>query len=408
VSAQQEVVSARNVRERVRRYSSHRTTPDEAFALFEEARALGPVHYSEELGGFYLVLDYAECKTVHSDHDTFSNEPAILRPYEGRPRIPFLEYDNPVHMEWRQLLAPAITPETPKRLEPALRQDVIRLVERLAEQGSCDLVSDFAEHIPVQMVCHLLDLDPEVGPEFRRLGMDYVESLSDPERLPATFQAVAEYGLNLVMERQAQPRDDFLTWLGSAEFCGRPVGPEEISGVVMVPLTAGHDTAVSGLTSVLHEVLSRPQIKQRLLESPELIPAAVDEGLRLHPPFIGFFRRAVRDTTLGGVEIPADAALQILWLAANRDPKVFEDPLAFRLDRQPGRNRHLTFGWGIHACPGQATARMELRVALEELLRLLPDIELADPQAVRYKFIGGEACHITSLPAVYELAEARL
>jgi len=381
-------------------YHSSTTTPDEAFALFEEARGTCPVPHSNEAGGFHLVLNYHDAKAVHSDVETFSNEPSIMRPLAERPQLPPLEFDGERHRMWRPLFTQALNPQTPAQIEDAVRADVVELIEGLQERGGGDLVADFAEQVPLRALCHVLGIDPARAPEFRRLAEDFIDGFNDVEKGPKAIAALAEYGVSLVMERQADPRDDYLTWLGRAELGDRPIAPEEI-GVTMVGLlVAGHDTSVSGMTSVLYEVLTRPSIREQLIADPDLIPAAVDEGLRLHPPFIGFFRRATRDTEIAGQPISAGESLQVCWAAANRDPEVFDDPTDFRLDRKPGRNRHLTFGFGPHACPGQPTARLEMRLALEEILARCPDIELVDPDAIRYVFLGGEAAAITSLPAV--------
>ena len=121
--------------------------------------------------------------------------------------------------------------------------------------------------------------------------------------------------------------------------------------------------------------------------------------MRIHTPFYGFYRRALEDTEISGVTIPAGADMLLCWAAANRDPEVYPEPGEFRLDRNPGRNRHLSFGFGIHACPGQAAAQMEMHVAVTELLRRLPDIELRRPDDVEFTFTGGESCAIKELKA---------
>jgi cytochrome P450 len=385
--------------DRLTRYDSQQLTPDEAFALYEEARASCPVARSEELGGFYLLVDYDDVKRVHADPDTFSNEPAIMRPIAERIRIPPLEYDAPLHKQWRALFTQALNRETPARIEAALRADIAAIVDGLAPRGECDLIADYAVPIPLRAVCHVLDLPPEKGPEFERLAAEFIAAFKDPEHVEGAIRAVAGYGIAEVHERRRHPagEDDYLTWLAHAELDGRPLTDEQIGMVVFAFLVAGQDTSVNSLGCLLHEVLTRPEVRRRLIEDPDLIPLAVDESLRLHPPFFGFYRRARHDTTISGVPIPDGASVQLCWAAANRDPKVFENPADFRLDRRPGR--HLTFGFGVHACPGQPMARLSLRLALGELLARLPDIELVDPGAVNYRFVGGENACIESLPA---------
>ena len=165
-------------------------------------------------------------------------------------------------------------------------------------------------------------------------------------------------------------------------------------------LNAGHGTTVSGMTSLLWEIYRNPELKQSLIDDQSLIPTAVEESMRLHTPFFGLYRMATKDATLpSGEEIKEGESALMCWGAANRDPKVFPDPDEFKLDRDYGRNRLMTFGWGPHACMGRPMAQMEMEVAVEELLTRLPNIELTDPDAVTHEFAGSETALIKSLPA---------
>lgn len=389
-----------DLRERLKQYTSYESTPDEALALFREAREAGcPVARSEKLGGYHLFLDYDDVRGAHGDWETFASSPSVLRPLVERPQFPPIEYDPPEHTQWRALFAEALSLETPKRIEATIRQDVIDLIEKMQAKGRFDLVDDFAEEVPLFAVCEVLGFDRSKRAEIRRLTVDMHAHAEDPVKGPAAFMAFAEFGIAEVMSRLEDPRDDYLTFLSTATIDGRPLTPPELGATMNSLLNAGHGTTVSGLTSLLYEVYSRPDVKQRLIDDPSLIPAAVEESMRLHTPFFGLYRRATKDVTVGGVEIAEGDAIQMCWAAANRDPKVFENPDDFDLDRKPGRKRLMTFGFGIHACMGQPTARMEMHVALEELLTRMPDIELDDPAAVRHSFAGSETALITKLPA---------
>jgi cytochrome P450 len=391
--------SADDISERLRHYDSQRLTPNEAFSLYEQARDVCPAAFSEELDGYFLLLNYDDVKRVHGDAATFSNEPQIMRPIAERIRIPPLEYDAPLHRPWRALFTQALNRQTPGRIESALRADIAAIVDGLATRGECDLIADFAVPIPLRAGCHVLDLPPEKGPKFERLAAEFIAAFKDPARVEDAIRAVAGYGIAEVHARRAHPlgEDDYLTWLAHAELDGRPLTDEQIGMVVFAFLVAGQDTSVNSLGCLLYEILTRPEIRRQLIDQPELIPNAVDESLRLHPPFFGFYRRARSATTIAGTSIPEGASLQLCWAAANRDPKVFDEPDEFRLDRPAGR--HLTFGFGVHACPGQPMARLSLRLALRELLARLPDIELLAPEEVNYRFVGGENASIEALPA---------
>jgi cytochrome P450 len=385
---------------RLSRFSTYETTPDEALALFREAREAGhSVFHSEKQDGHYVLLDYADVKTAHADWETYNSSPQVLRPLAERPQFPPIEYDPPEHTAWRKLFAEALNPGTPKLHEDAVREDVIALLEQLSHRETLDLQADFAEQIPLLALCHVIGFDPDKRAEVRRYTIELHASAGDPERGAGAFMAFAEFGAREVYARLEDPRDDFLTQLAHAQLDGRPLSPPELGATMNSFLNAGHGTTVSGMTSLLWEVLRAPELKQRLIDDRSLIPATVEESMRLHTPFFGLYRTVSRDVTVGGVEIPAGSSVLLMWAAANRDPKVFADPEVFDLDREVGRDRLMTFGFGIHACMGQPMARMEMQVALSELLGRIPQIELADADAVRHVFAGSETALITSLPA---------
>lgn len=384
-------------------YSSYTSTPDKALALFERARAAGcPVPHSDEMGGFYLALDYDDVKAVHSDWETWSHSPTCVLPVADRPGFPPLEFDPPEHTAWREIVSQAFNADTPTHVEDGVREDINALIDTFAKKGHCDLVKDFSEEVPLFALCRVIGFDLDKRRTVRELTLRVVADMEDPEKGPIAFMDFAMFGAGEVMKRAENPKDDFLTQLAHAKLNGNPLGPLEIGMIMNSFLVAGHGTSVAAMASLLYEVLRKPEVVTRLKENPELIPSAVEETLRLHPPFFGLYKRATHDVELGGTKIPANSYIQACWAAANRDPKVYEHPDEFDLDRKFGRkNRHLTFGFGIHACPGAPTARMELRVALEEILRRLPDIHLDDAQSVHYNFGGTETAAIPTLPATF-------
>jgi cytochrome P450 len=232
----------------------------------------------------------------------------------------------------------------------------------------------------------------------RRLTVEMHAAAGDPEEGAKAFLAFAEFGIGEVMKRKAEPRDDYLTFLSTAEIDGRPLSPPEIGAAMNSLLNAGHGTTVAGMTSLIHEVYTRPELKERLIQDPTLIPTAVEESMRLHTPFFGLYRTVAKPVTVSGVDLKEGDSCLMMWASANRDPKVFENPDEFRLDRA-GRKRLMTFGFGVHACMGQPTARMQMQVALEELLTRAEGLELIAPEKVQYHWGGSETAAIPSLPA---------
>lgn len=395
------------VRSRVGDYAINNLTPDEAFALYDDARRSCPVARSEQLGGFHLLTRYEDVKRATSEWQTFSNEPYVTRPIvEERMRIVPLEFDPPQHDWWRRLFKQTLDARAASRVEDAVRADVNATIDAFAARGECDLIADFAVPVPLHTLCLFLGIDVEKGPEFRRLVSEMQASQEDPESSVAAVTKVVEWGTAEVVARRENPRDDVLSELGQLEVDGRRLEVMEI-GILMVSLlVAGHDTTVSALSTLLRSVLSDDELRRRLVDDPSLIPAAVDENLRLHPPFVGLFRRVTGPVELSGVTLAEGDSVQVCWAAANRDGEVFQDPDSFRLDRGRGANQPLTFGYGIHACPGQLLARTEMRIALAELLRRLPDIQLVDPDAARAAFVGLNT-EIASMPATFSTPTAK-
>jgi cytochrome P450 len=389
-----------SLEQRLADFSTYELSTEEAFDLFDEARAAGrSVFFSKKHGGYYVFLDYADVKAAHADWKTYHSGPQVLRPLAERPRFPPIEYDPPEHTAWRALFATALNPDTPNRFEEATRQDVVALIQGLRERGEFDLQHDFAEQVPLLALCNVLGFDKDKRDEVRRWTVEMHGAGGDPRRLQEVFMGFAQFGAQEVYDRLQNPRDDFLTQLAQAQIDGRPLDPVELGSTMNSFLNAGHGTTVSGMTSLLWEVLRDGELRRRLSADPSLIPAAIEESMRLHTPFFGLYRTTTREVSVGGVDISADSAVLLMWAAANRDPQVFPDPHRFDLDRPVTRERLMTFGFGIHACMGQPLARMEMRVALEELLSRLPEVELLDPEGARHEFAGMETALIKSLPA---------
>lgn len=375
-------------------WSCYTTQPNETLEIIEKARARCPVAHSDEHDGFYMLLNYGDVKGAMSDHKTYSSEPQVLRPMLPRKPIPALEMDPPQHTAWRSIFAQAITAKTPVALEPSVRKDVNDHIDRFIAAGHCDIVKEVCEPVPAETICRLMGVDEELVPEIRRLSIAMFAAQGNPEefgRRQADFAAVT---VAQVHARRAEPRDDYLTRLASMKIEGRELDDADYVGLMAAFLGAGHHSTTSTMASLIHQVFSKPETRDALRADPAQIVAAVEETLRLRPPFFGFFRRTTRPVTVAGEDIPQGCDVYVGWAAANRDPKMFEQPTEFRLDR--GVNRHLAFGFGIHTCPGAPVARMELKVVLEELLRRLPDLQIAG-EPPPYRFGGGDYAYMPSL-----------
>tara|TARA_R110002110_G_C13470229_1_gene720364 strand:+ start:1002 stop:2216 length:1215 start_codon:yes stop_codon:yes gene_type:complete len=387
-----------SIEQEFEKFSSYSMTPAEAHDLIERARNKCPVPHSNELGGFHIFMNYEDVRNGLMDWQTYASSPSVLRPYQDdMPVFPPNSFDPPEHTHWRKIFTNGVNVRTPDRIEPLVRADTVELIEKFVERGECDLHLDLAEFVPMKAIFHVLGLEPELHETLRHMNMDLLAAVGDPKRFKELWAPFSEFGWKEVEKRKSNPGDDYLSVLANAELDGRPLTPEEVGACVISLLTAGHGTTIAALTNLFYEVLRRPELKQRLIDNPADIPLAVNEGLRLHHPFLGLFRRTTTDVEIHGKTIKQGESVYMAWEAANRDPAVTENPLEFDIDRPDFQ--HLAFGLGKHSCVGRMTALMEMRVVMEELLSRVPDIELVAPDKVVWEFHGAETQGFLELPA---------
>jgi len=377
----------------MRHWSCYTTSPERSLELFEKGRAGCP--HSSEHDGFYMLLNYSDVRAAMGDHKTYSSEPQVLRPMLPRNPIPALEMDPPRHSVWRAIFNRAITPKALETMEQFVRRDINHHIDSFIGRGSCDFVLELAEPVPAETICRLMGVDEELVPSVRQAAIEMFAAQGNPEEFGRRQAKFAELTVSQVHARRAQPRDDYLTQVANLEIEGRRVEDNDMVLLMAAFLGAGHHSTTSAMTSLVNEVFTRPEVRDELKRDPAKLPIAVEEALRLRPPFFGFFRRTTKPVQVAGADIPNGCDVYMGWAAANRDPKVFDDPTSFRIDRS--HNRHLAFGFGIHTCPGAALARMELRVLLEQLFERLPNLRVDVAHPI-YEFGGGDYNFIPTLP----------
>ena len=288
--------------------------------------------------------------------------------------------DPPDHTRLRRLVNKGFTPKAIGQLEGRIRQIAIHLVDEMiaaGTRGEADFVAQFAYPLPVIVIAEMLGIPVERRDDFKRWSDSVVGALSgsfDGERAQAQSIEMFMYFSQMLEERRAYPQDDLISMLTRSSEGGDSLNPAEIALFCVLLLIAGNETTTNLLSNGAQVMFERPELCQRLRADPALIPAAVEETLRYDAPVQALFRGTTRPVTIGGVTIPADAAVQVVFGAANRDPRHYPDPDTFSLERNP--TDHLAFGWGIHLCLGAPLARLEARVATEVLLertrRILP------------------------------------
>ena len=348
--------------------------------------------------GVFAAADHATVASILRDR-RFSSSPVHQRGYRppsypaGDPRAELpaeslLTMDPPDHTRLRRLVAGAFTPRAIAGLEPWIREVTIRLLTAADGAAGFDLIDALAFPLPIAVICHLLGVPAEDQAQFRAWGRDVAATL-DPQTA-ATTQAetyAAEVALtgyleDLVRERRANPDDSILSALIAAEEEGDRLSSGELVSTALLLLIAGFETTVNLIGNGTVALLGDPDSWDRLRQEPARVPAAIEEMLRYDSPVQLTVRTATEDVEVGGSVIAAGRPVVVFIGGANRDPEVFEQPDEFLIDR-PDPGRHLAFSLGTHHCLGNALARLEGRIAIEELTRRYPALELAAPPVRR-------------------------
>lgn len=375
---------------------------NDPYPYFEHLRARCPVH-RESHHGVVAVTGYDEAVRVYRDHETFSSCNSVTGPFPGLPaepegddigqlieqvreQLPMSEHmvtmDPPLHTAHRALLARLLTPRRLKENEEFMWRLADRQIDEFAARGRVELLREYAQPFALLVIADLLGVPEEFHEPFRvRLGLQKVGSLVPDEAVSGNaLEFLEEQFGSFVRERRREPRADVLTALATATF---PDGSTpDVTDVVRVAtflFAAGQETTARLLSSVLLVLAEHPDLQALLREDRSLIPAFVEETLRLESPVKSDFRLVRRSTTLHGVDLPAGTTVMLLNGAVNRDPARFEEPDRFRIDR-PNAREHLAFGRGVHACPGSPLARVEARVSVERLLDRMADIHLDEAE----------------------------
>jgi cholest-4-en-3-one 26-monooxygenase len=279
-------------------------------------------------------------------------------------------------------------------LEGHVREVVTELIDSFAVRDADDFVQELASRLPMRIILELVGVPREEQPavldfSIRFFGALHPEYEGGPQDLDALMRDIEAVAHHLAEERRREPKDDMLSQLVSAEVDGQKLGNTETAGFFRLLLSAGHDTTKNLLTNGMLTLIEHPAERCLLQEDPGLIAVALEEMLRFTPSVLYFHRNAARDTELRGQKISAGDKVVLWYVSGNRDEDVFRDPDTFDVRRTP--NDHLSFGRGGHFCLGAALSRLEARVAFEEILRRLPDFELAGPVVrVRSNWVLGQ------------------
>lgn len=346
---------------------------DDAHAEFARLRAEHPVARSQDFGGFWAMLGYEELSEVITDIDRFTTTKQNAIPKFAFTGVrPPLHLDPPQHTSYRRVINHFFTPPKMRALEPAVRRCVRELLEPLIAQGTVDVARQYAQKLPAHVFAEFFNLTVDISLEIKAVSGTYVDAIQvlDHETVKSLSGRLYEIAQAIIDERASggySAEDDLTQALLEAEYEGAPLPDAMVLGCVRQLIVTGM-VAPSVFIGNMFVHLSRDHgLQQHLREHPEEIAAAVEEFLRLYNPYRGMARTARHDTVVGGQQIRADDPIALVYTAANRDPRMFEDPDRFRLHRE-NIGRHISFGRGTHSCPGAPLARMMFRITLEEAL----------------------------------------
>jgi cytochrome P450 len=338
-----------------------------------------PVAHSSARGGFWVVSTYEDLCEIARDEATWTSTQGILVDGPGPIRNIPVEVDPPEFYKYRRFLNPLFAPQAISRREGEVRALANTLIDDVIEAGECDIHHALAQPLPAIMTYRLLGLPEEEA-------LSFVQSFEHATSgtVPVAEQYTTDDGagtlaqFSVVMEtiqaRRAEARDDIISYLVHNEIDGKRLDDTELMGLIVSILSGGMLTTTDAIGNALVYLQEHPEDRDRLIQDRALIPTAVEELLRYEAPVMGLCRTATRDVEVGGRQIAEGEKVLLLWASANRDPDEFPDPDRCIIDRTP--NRHVSFGVGIHRCLGSNLGRLELRVALEEVLRRMPRYEI--------------------------------
>ena len=378
-------------------YDSSRFVQSVPWDDFRWLREHEPVYFNpQENGpGFWNLTTYDEVVRASRDWETFSSARGTnIDDPQGGAELMMVNMDPPKHTQLRALVRTVFTPKRVARLEVHVRDIAAQIIDDVASRGECDFVTEVAAELPLKVITEMIGVPDQDRHRIfdwsnRMIGLDDPEYGNSLEDATEAAKEMYAYWDGVAKERQADRREDLITALVEAELDGKTLSDLEVDVFLLLLAVAGNETTRNLISHGLKMLNDNPEERDRLIADPSLLAPAVEEMLRMATPVMHFRRTTTRDVEVLGQKIPAGEKVLLWYISANRDEKVFPDPDRFDAGRTP--NEHLGFGGGgPHFCLGANLARLEIRVMFEEVLRRLPDIEIAGSvPRLQSSFING-------------------
>jgi cytochrome P450 len=374
-------------------------------AYFRVLREQAPVHWQEECEipvflpgpGYWALTRYEDVVFVSKHPEIFSSAVGTSALNEVRPlerkmaRQQLIQMDPPGHTELRTLMNAQFKPRAVLQTEEHLREIVRETLDGLEGRSECDFVDAVSAPISLRMLTSFLGVPDQYTHRFYR-WTNQIMSFGEPgfanllRARYALLQIFVQSAL-LARARKQEPLPDAFSSLVNGKYQGAPLSRMMIQINFFLLIIAGNETTRNALSGGVQALCEHPEQLERLRRDPSLMPSAIEEILRWVSPVMQFRRTALCDTKIGDQEIKKGEKVVMYYGAANRDPRVFENPEVFDVARKP--NPHVAFGTGTHFCMGSHIARLEMRVALEEFLRRFPNVSLREPpERLHSNFIG--------------------
>jgi len=368
-------------------------------AAYAIVRDVGPVARTPR--GGYVITSSEAAEFVLKHPELFSSQRAFDAAGSPLPMVP-IAFDPPEHTRYRRVLQPFFSPRETAFWRPMVRELAGELIDGFSSRGECDLVAELAVPLPAHVFLTLFglplqDQDRLIAWKEALLNFDFQGGEPVPERTARLGAELYEYLVGHIAERRQRGGTEDLLGQLLADASDERLSDDEILGLSFLFVLAGLETVTSALSTGFAALAAQPALRRQIAADPAVIPAAVEELLRFDGPVVFVPRISTQDVELAGQVIPAGSYVMVTLAVASRDPAEHSDPDTIDFQRQ---ERNLAFGVGPHRCLGLHLARMEMRVALEEWHRRIPEYELAPGVTPRVRWPAG-VVGIDSLPLVW-------